>query len=113
MDDKLLDKNLIISAVDNKLNHKNRKSQKDNLIYKNDHITIDVSRNFVDKQTLSRLFKLLKDIEIKKEITKLFSNKFKRSGTGQFSIQSNQAGPSETAHEAMHAVQNCRCSHDI
>ena len=39
MDDKLLDKNLIISAVDNKLNHKNRKSQKDNLIYKNDHIT--------------------------------------------------------------------------
>ena len=77
MDDKLLDKNLIISEVDNKLNHKNRKSQKDNLIYKNDHITIDVSRNFIDKQTLSRLFKLLKDIEIKKEITKLFSNKFK------------------------------------
>ena len=56
MDDKLLDKNLIISAVDNKLNHKNRKSHKDNLIYKNDHITIDVSRNFIDKQTLSRLF---------------------------------------------------------
>ena len=84
MDDKLLDKNLIISAVDNKLNHKNRKSQKDNLIYKNDHITIDVSRNFIDKQTLSRLFKLLKDIEIKKEITKLFSNKFKSKSENKY-----------------------------
>ena len=84
MDDKLLDKNLITSAVDNKLNHKNRKSQKDDLIYANDHITIDISRNFIDKQTLSRLFKLLKDIKIKKEITKLFSNKFKSKSENKF-----------------------------
>ena len=77
MDDKLLDKNLIISAVDNKLNHKNQKLQKDSLIFKNDNITIDISRNFIDKKTLSKLFKLLKDMDVKEEITKLFSNKFK------------------------------------
>ncbi len=84
MDDKLLDKNLIISAVDNKLNHKNRKSQKDSLIFKNGNITVDITRNFIDKQTLSKFFKLLKDIEIKKEITKLFSNKFKSKSENKF-----------------------------
>ena len=77
MDDKLLDKDLITSALDHKLNEKNVKSKHNNLVINNDKITIDISRNFIDKKTLLKLFNVLKDIDIKGEIRKLFTNKFK------------------------------------
>ena len=50
MDEKLLDKDLITSALDNKLNENNIKSKNNDLIYNNDKITVDISRNFIDKK---------------------------------------------------------------
>ena len=60
MDEKLLDKDLITSALDNKLNENNIKSKNNDLIYNNDKITVDISRNFIDKKILLKLFELLK-----------------------------------------------------
>ncbi len=77
MDEKLLDKDLITSALDNKLNENNIKSKNNDLIYNNDKITVDISRNFIDKKILLKLFELLKEFNVKKEINKLFNNKFR------------------------------------